>query len=71
MLVMHEYHSFKEDKLKKTIKFVLEFGLISGGTFLALAAYFYLLYGWDFIQQTYLYHFTRRDNRHSKSAFFY
>jgi len=71
LLIMHEYNSHKDDKLKKTIKFTLEFGLISGGVFLALAAYFYLLYGWDFIQETYLYHFTRRDNRHSKSVFFY
>lgn len=71
LLIMHEYHSAKEDKLKKTINFVLEFGLVSGGVFLGLAAFCYYLYGYDFLHETYLYHLTRRDNRHSKSVYFY
>lgn len=49
MLIMHEYHSVKENKLKHAIKFALEFGLISGGVFLGLAIYFYHLYGYDFL----------------------
>lgn len=71
MLIMHEYHSVKTNKLKHALKFTLEFGLVSGGVFLALAVFFYHLYGYDFLYETYIYHLTRRDNRHSKSVYFY
>ena len=57
--------------MKKAIEFTIEFGLVSGGVFMALAVFFYYLYGYDFVYETYLYHFTRRDNRHSKSVYFY
>lgn len=46
-------------------------GLIAGGIFIFLLILFYSLYGEDFLQESYLYHFTRRDNRHSFSPFFY
>ena len=68
---MYEYHSVKENKFKHVLKFVIEFGVVAGGLFLALIAYFYYLYGYEFLFETYLYHFGRRDNRHSYSPFFY
>ncbi|KAJ3079485.1 hypothetical protein HK102_003747 [Quaeritorhiza haematococci] len=49
----------------------IEFGLISGGVFLALSALMYILYGHDFLQETYLYHVTRKDHRHNFSIYFY
>lgn len=49
LLIMHEYHSAKENKLKQAINFTIEFGLVAGGVFLALAAFFYHLYGYDFL----------------------
>ncbi len=52
------------------IKYV-KFGMVAGGVFLMLGWYFYELYGDKFLQQTYLYHLGRRDNRHSFSPFFY
>jgi hypothetical protein len=62
LLVMHEYHSAKENKAKAAVKFAVEFGVVAGGVFLALAAYFYSLYGFQFIEESY---------RHSKSVYFY
>lgn len=49
LFIMYEYYSVKVNKLWHTIKFTLEFGLISGGVFLLLAGYFYNLYGFDFL----------------------
>ncbi|CAK4098730.1 unnamed protein product [Aphanomyces euteiches] len=49
----------------------LAFGLISGGLFVALTAFFYVVYGYTFLYEAYLYHFTRTDNRHNFSMYFY
>jgi phosphatidylinositol glycan class M len=71
MLIMYEFHSVKKNRWRHLFKYLLEFGLISGGVFIALSIYYYSLYGYDFLHETYFYHLTRRDNRHSRSIFFY
>ena len=40
-------------------------------TFIALTSFGYFLYGYDYIQEGFLYHFTRVDTRHNFSIYFY
>ena len=47
------------------------FGFISGAVFLFCTAFFYCLYGWDFLHEALLYHLTRTDPRHNFSIYFY
>ncbi|CAG9322145.1 unnamed protein product [Blepharisma stoltei] len=49
----------------------LKFTIISGGLFLWLIFVFWIIYGWEFLYETYLYHFIRKDSRHNFSLYFY
>jgi phosphatidylinositol glycan class M len=49
----------------------LVFTVVSAGTFLGLTYYFYTVYGYEFLYETYLYHFERKDHRHNFSIYFY
>eukprot|EP00835_Amoeboradix_gromovi_P000457 NODE_16_length_41655_cov_0.272813.p8 type:complete len:390 gc:universal NODE_16_length_41655_cov_0.272813:25187-24018(-) len=49
----------------------LKFFIISASSFLLLFLFFYHLYGYTFIYESYLYHVVRKDHRHNFSAYFY
>ncbi|EGG14186.1 glycosyltransferase [Cavenderia fasciculata] len=49
----------------------LIFFLASASTFLILTFAMYLIYGYVFLFETYLYHVVRADNRHNFSVYFY
>jgi len=61
----------EEDDLRNCLFQGLKFSVLSGTIFLLLLGIFNALYGWPFVYETYLYHFTRRDNRHNFSVHFY
>ncbi|PKY43055.1 hypothetical protein RhiirA4_398220 [Rhizophagus irregularis] len=59
----------------KLVRFVsptrIRFALISGGVFSLLNGIMYYLYSLEFVNETYLYHVTRKDHRHNFSLWFY
>ncbi|KAK2466712.1 hypothetical protein APHAL10511_000970 [Amanita phalloides] len=50
---------------------IARFGAISAGTFLLLGSGCYILWGYPFLQESYLYHLHRLDHRHNFSPYFY
>ncbi|ELU02643.1 hypothetical protein CAPTEDRAFT_223413 [Capitella teleta] len=46
-------------------------GVIGATTFAVLTGLCYLMYGYEFLHETYLYHVIRQDTRHNFSAYFY
>ncbi|KAJ1915029.1 GPI mannosyltransferase 1 [Mycoemilia scoparia] len=51
-------------------RYRVRFGVISALTFLLLNLVMYFIYGDQFIEETYLYHVTRKDHRHNFSIWF-
>ena len=49
----------------------VQFVLASSGMFFSLGLIFYMMYGWEFIEETYLYHVKRTDTKHNFSLYFY
>jgi phosphatidylinositol glycan class M len=49
----------------------LTFTAVSAGTFIGLTYLFYVIYGYEFLYETYLYHLVRKDNRHNFSVYWY
>ena len=49
----------------------LTFTFVSAGTFIGLTYLFYVIYGYEFLYEAYLYHFIRKDHRHNNSVYFY
>ncbi|KYN97926.1 GPI mannosyltransferase I [Plasmodium gaboni] len=47
------------------------FAICSSSVFLILNYVFYIIYGYEFLYESYIYHIIRRDHRHNFSLFFY
>lgn len=68
--------SARTDSPLKPFKFLLfsqkriVFGVVAASVFLALNLLMYQIYGQEFLNETYLYHITRKDHRHNFSLYF-
>ena len=71
LILVYEYRSCINQNRTKLIKRFVSMGVFAGGIFVFLLLAFYSLYGQQFLNEAYLYHSVRRDNRHSFSPFFY
>ena len=71
ILLIHEYKLSKQQSNTSFLIKFIKISIFSGTPFILLLLYFYRLYGYPFLHQTYLYHLTRLDNRHSFSPIFY
>lgn len=49
----------------------LVFTAVSAGTFIGFTAFFYVIYGYEFLHESLLYHLVRKDHRHNNSVYFY
>lgn len=65
------YHQQSNKTYKEILKNLLVFCLTVGVVFISLIVLFYSIYGYNFLYQTYLYHYIRKDNRHNFSFLFY
>ncbi|KAH7889411.1 glycosyltransferase family 50 protein [Phlebopus sp. FC_14] len=52
-------------------KHTIRFAVLSAGTFFALGAFCYAIWGYPFLTEAYLYHTNRLDHRHNFSPYFY
>jgi len=48
----------------------ITFTLVSALTFVGFTGLFYWIYGYEYLYESLLYHFVRRDNRHNYSVYF-
>ena len=67
-MLLHLWHT---DPPQQRTRAVVSFCAATAASVCALTLAFFSLYGWPFLSETYLYHFTRVDWRHNFSVWFY
>lgn len=63
------WQAFKKALIPTKNKFIITFTTIA--TIAVFTYYFYTIYGYEFLYETYLYHLVRKDNRHNFSIYWY
>jgi len=56
---------------KSPLVSIFKFSIVAGLAFLLFTSIAYYFYGWDYLEQGLLYHFTRKDHRHNYSPYFH